>query len=128
MIHLKCQISKGCTHYTFGQHQKPTKNPTRPVLSNFLAKKEHSNGFPCRSDLKIWRAGNTTNLILQLEICRNFQLIHRWWTTSYFRRRKNNNNCDHKSSLTIFEYTVAPHLRAALGKGTQLTFRGFFIT
>ena len=41
-----------------------------------------------RPDLKIWRAGNTTNLISRLEICRNFQLIHHWWTTSYFRKRK----------------------------------------
>ena len=66
------------------------------AISSQKRKKKHWFSWP---DLKIWRAGNTTNLISLLEICRNFQLIHHWWTTSYFRRRKINSNCDHKSSF-----------------------------
>ena len=63
-----------------------------------------------RPDLKIWRAGNTADLISLLEICRNFQLIHHWWTTSYFRRRKINSNCDHKSSFFGYFHFKNHHL------------------
>ena len=80
-------------------NRNPPRTPPRPVLSNFQSKKKKKNQWFSWPDLKIWRAGNTTNLISLLEICRNFQLIHHWWTTSYFRRRKINSNCDHKSSF-----------------------------
>jgi hypothetical protein len=40
------QISKGYTHYTFGQQQKPTKNPTKACFEQFPVKKEKNNGFP----------------------------------------------------------------------------------
>ena len=45
IIKSKCDLShisnfkRIHTHYTVDQHQKPTKNPPRCILSNLLAKK-----------------------------------------------------------------------------------------
>ena len=46
VIDMIYQISKGYIHYTFGQQQKPTKNPTKACFEQFLVKKEKNNGFP----------------------------------------------------------------------------------
>ena len=83
--------------------------PHQACFEQFPVKKKKKQWFS-RPDLKIWRAGNTTNLISLLEICRNFQLIHHWWTTSYFRRRKINSNCDHRSSFFGYFHCKNQHL------------------
>ena len=54
LINNKCiKFQKEYTHYTIRQHQKPTKNPSRPVLSNFLAKKNKAMVFQAYEGLEI---------------------------------------------------------------------------
>ena len=57
LINNKCiKFQKEYTHYTIRQHQKPTKNPSRPVLSNFLAKKNKAMVFQALpKDMKGWK-------------------------------------------------------------------------
>ena len=85
-----------------------TRNPPRTHQGLFWAifwQKRTKQWF-FRPDLNIWRAGNTSNLISLLEICRSFQLIHHWRTTQCFRRRKINSNCDHKSSFLGYFHLI----------------------
>ena len=59
LINNKCiKFQKDYTHYTIGQHQKPTKNTSRRVMSNFLAKKNKAMVFQALPKDMILSIGN----------------------------------------------------------------------
>ena len=107
-------------------HQEPTK----ACFEQFSGKKEQSNGFPGLTE-KYEELEIPTNLISWLEICRNFQLIFlekEKLLLIVFIKAPFLGTFILKIITYDFWYTLAPHLRAALGWEPHLAFRGFFIT